>query len=427
MAASRFTIRPSGLDIARAAAAAILSGVSTRPLLGILSVVSSTGLVTLTGRMLSLNLADLKGHVGIRLDIQRLKTMCLLLFVFFYYERAASQCSGIASSPSAALSCASRAIPDEKITAIDPNRQYSLAELIDIGEHNNPQTRIAWERAKQTAKILGIEKSEYYPLLAGAALFADQRSINPFPKPLAPRGYTMVEVPTVEPAVTLQYLLLDFGGRKARVDAAKVQALVSGAQFIKANQDVAYTISSDYYALFTAQERLQAATDILKTAQTTQDAAEARLANGRATLPDVLNARADTAQATFDLEAADGNEKIVRVTLAEAIGIEPSPDISIDAKRNAPLPTALTVPINQLIARAMADRPDVIAQMLETRKADDDIRTAKSAYFPTIGLSAKAAQTSAWPTADFGTLGSASQPTWSAAINVSWTIFDGGP
>jgi outer membrane protein TolC len=345
--------------------------------------------------------------------------------MFFCHESAISQCSAIANSPSAASSCANRAIPDEKITAIDPDHQYSLAELIDIGEQNNPQTRIAWERAKQTAKILGVEKSEYYPLLAGAALFADQRSIIPFPKPLAPRGYTMVEVPVVEPSVTLEYLLLDFGGRSARVDAAKAQALVSGAQFIKANQDVAYTISSDYYALVTAQERLQAATDILKTAQTTQDAAEARLANGRATLPDVLNARADTAQATFDLQAADGNEKIARVTLAEAIGIEPSPDISIDAKRNAPLPTALTLPIDQLIARAMADRPDLMAQMLEIRKADDDIRAAKSAYLPTIGLSAKAAQTSTWPTADFGTLGSASQPTWSAAINVSWTIFDG--
>lgn len=361
-----------------------------------------------------------------RLDIQRLNTICLLLFLFFCHERATSQCSGIASSPSAALSCASHAIPDEKITAIDPHHQYSLSELIDIGEHNNPQTRIAWERAKQSANQLGMEKSEYYPLLAGAALFSDQRVINPFPEPLVPRGYTMVEVPLVEPEVTLEYLLLDFGGRNARVDAAKAQALAAGAQFIKANQDVAYTISSNYYALVTAQERLQAAADILKTAQTTQDAAEARLANGRATMPDVLNARAETAQATFDLEAADGDEKIARVTLAEAIGVEPSPDISIDAKRNAPLPTALTLPIDQLIARALADRPDLMAQMLEIRRADDEVRAAKSAYLPKISLSGSAAQASVWPSADFGKLGYASEPTWSAALNIEWTIFDGG-
>jgi DHA2 family multidrug resistance protein len=68
MAASTITIRPTAAEIARAAAAAIPSEVSTRPLLGILGVVTGAGLVTLAGRMLSLGLADLRGHVGIGFD-----------------------------------------------------------------------------------------------------------------------------------------------------------------------------------------------------------------------------------------------------------------------------------------------------------------------------------------------------------------------
>jgi MFS transporter, DHA2 family, multidrug resistance protein len=55
-------------EIARAAAATIPSEVSTRPLLGILGVLLGAGVVTLTGRMLTLGLADLKGHVGISYD-----------------------------------------------------------------------------------------------------------------------------------------------------------------------------------------------------------------------------------------------------------------------------------------------------------------------------------------------------------------------
>ena len=66
--ASSITVRPSAVEIARASAAAMPSEVSTRPLLGILGVVIGAGLVTLTGRMLSLGLADLKGHVGISFD-----------------------------------------------------------------------------------------------------------------------------------------------------------------------------------------------------------------------------------------------------------------------------------------------------------------------------------------------------------------------
>src|ERR1700756_5338131 len=68
MAASTITIRPTAIEIARSAAAAIPSEVSTRPLLGILGVVTGAGLVTLAGRMLSLGLADLKGHVGLSFD-----------------------------------------------------------------------------------------------------------------------------------------------------------------------------------------------------------------------------------------------------------------------------------------------------------------------------------------------------------------------
>src|SRR6202789_824716 len=68
MAASTITVRPSAVEIAHAAAAAMPSEVSTRRLLGILGVVTGAGLVTLAGRMLSLGMADLRGHVGMSVD-----------------------------------------------------------------------------------------------------------------------------------------------------------------------------------------------------------------------------------------------------------------------------------------------------------------------------------------------------------------------
>jgi len=68
MAASTIAVRPSPIQIARAAAAAIPSEVSTRPLLGILGVVTGAGVVTLTSRMISLGLADFKGVHGFGYD-----------------------------------------------------------------------------------------------------------------------------------------------------------------------------------------------------------------------------------------------------------------------------------------------------------------------------------------------------------------------
>src|ERR1700691_3044478 len=120
-----------------------------------------------------------------------------------------AQCAGEVSTPLRAADCAAHSTPQPGIASPDPAKSYSLAELIDIAERNNPRTRVVWERAKQRADHLGIERSAYFPILAAAAIFTDQRAIEPFPKPLAPLGYTIDDIPIVQPEITLQYLLFD--------------------------------------------------------------------------------------------------------------------------------------------------------------------------------------------------------------------------
>jgi DHA2 family multidrug resistance protein len=68
MAASSITVRPSPIEIARTAAAAMPAEVSTRPLLGILGVVTGAGVVTLTSRLISLGLPDFRGLHGFGYD-----------------------------------------------------------------------------------------------------------------------------------------------------------------------------------------------------------------------------------------------------------------------------------------------------------------------------------------------------------------------
>src|SRR3984893_7416103 len=68
MAASAAVVQPSPAQIAHGLAAALPGELSKSPLLGILGVIMGAGIVTLTGRMISLGLADLKGHVGISFD-----------------------------------------------------------------------------------------------------------------------------------------------------------------------------------------------------------------------------------------------------------------------------------------------------------------------------------------------------------------------
>src|SRR5208282_5902048 len=69
MAASTTALRlPPPEQIAGVLAAAAPAELSKSPLLGILGVIMGAGIVTLTGRMISLGVPDLKGHLGIGFD-----------------------------------------------------------------------------------------------------------------------------------------------------------------------------------------------------------------------------------------------------------------------------------------------------------------------------------------------------------------------
>src|SRR3954454_10461619 len=65
--------------------------------------------------------------------------------------------------------------------SINPRKIYSLAELIDIAERNNPETRVAWERARQAAAAVGLSESAYYPFLVASAAAGYDRAFIPFP------------------------------------------------------------------------------------------------------------------------------------------------------------------------------------------------------------------------------------------------------
>jgi outer membrane protein TolC len=61
----------------------------------------------------------------------------------------------------------------------ESDKTYSLAELIDLAEAHNPETRVAWENARAQAAALGIARSELYPTLSVVALSGVDRSEVP--------------------------------------------------------------------------------------------------------------------------------------------------------------------------------------------------------------------------------------------------------
>ena len=104
-------------------------------------------------------------------------------------------------------------------------------------------------------------------------------------------------------------------------------------------------------------------------AQAVQQAAEERLRNGLATLPDVLEARSATAQAQYDLQAVLGAEEIARGDLATALGASATTRIRVQPLSEVPTPESVADTVEEAIRRALEQRPDLQAQVAEIRLA----------------------------------------------------------
>jgi outer membrane protein TolC len=308
---------------------------------------------------------------------------------------------------------------DFSLVQIDPQKVYALPELIDIAERSNPQTRVAWERARQAAKAVGLSESAYYPYLAASASAGYQRQLaaldSVFPANAAEEQATL----------GLQWLLFDFGERKAAVAATREQLMAANVGFNAVHQQIVFAVTKSFYDLNTARQRVGVAESALQAAQTVSDAAHARFEQGFARKPDVLQAEQQNAQATYDLEAARGALSDAQVALFERMGIAPVDQLQVAEVEERRFKVDPDESLDDLVKQALAQRPDLVAQLASLRAREADVRKARAAYYPKVSFAASVGESkldlSVYGSPYFGN----SKPDYSVGVAIDLPIFDG--
>jgi outer membrane protein len=303
----------------------------------------------------------------------------------------------------------------------DPLKIYTLPELVDVAEQNNPETRVAWESAKARAAELGISKATLYPTLAALAL-ADTNRSQLFFSP----DYFRQTSGTFSPVLVLDYIIFDFGRRSQEVAISRSNLLAANFLFNDTHRKIIFQVMAAYYRVLNGKGQEDAQEANLKNAQTVQSAAEARLHEGLATLPDVLEARSAAAQADYDLQAAIGATEIAHGDLATALGISPTSKFQVERIQNLTIPQDLTDTVETSIDRALAQRPDLMQQVEQLRAAGAEIKAAKTAYLPTLSFDFNGGLAHIYAQQNFGPgLYSPNQETWDAKLSLTWNLFDG--
>lgn len=304
----------------------------------------------------------------------------------------------------------------------DADHEHDLAELIDLAERANPQTRRAWEQARAAAAQLGIAESKYLPSLI--VLIQPSSSRVVFQTPTGPE--IIRTRAQVQPFVRLDWILLDFGRRDAEREKALEVLRASTFTFNRVHQEVAFGVQSSFFAYDAARARVTAARATLAAAHAIAEQSGARLEQGLGTQPDFLLARQEEARAAFDLQDAEGDVADTHAELTERLGLPPTVGLRIRPLDTLPLPADLEETVDSVIDVALERRPDLAARLATLRAREADVRRARADYLPRVGFVGTAGGVATHYRAGrpFATH-SYTEPLYGATLNFEWTLFDG--
>ncbi|MGG4773571.1 TolC family protein [Paenalcaligenes sp. Me52] len=272
---------------------------------------------------------------------------------------------------------------------LQEGHEYGLAELIDLGQRNNMETRQAWNRAREAALSVGLVEATFLPVLSANVIAGHQRSSRP--SPLANLGggdRIRTSVEGVVPALTLGWLLFDFGKREALLEGAEHISFASNVLFNAVHKKVIRDVTDQFYQYNTARHRAQLAQEALKNYQAVEDAVTARLNAGVATRLDLVMAQQAVAQAKLYVVTSQGLEKNAYLTLLKVVGVNPAEQVNIASAVDHRLPAPADPMTEQVLQKAILERDDVAAAYAALKAAEAGVKVAKADFMPSVFMGA---------------------------------------
>ncbi len=284
---------------------------------------------------------------------------------------------------------AAPAPPEIPAEYLKPGTTLSLGQLVDVALRNNPSTREAWHTARAAAAEVGSKRSLYFPYIEvdGSILRQKQAAVG---------GQFKFLQTTYGPSVAASWLLFNFGGREADVQEATRALYASGWAYNAAIQSVVLRVAEAYYQYLNAKAQVLARQANLEEARKNFEAARERHRAGIATIADELQAQTVVSQVQLNLQEAQGQVQIIRGALATAVGVSANVPVDVgDLPEQLPL-DEVQASVDDLIAKARAERPDLASERFRALAAESHIRAAAIDGLPSLKLDASGNRTFYW-------------------------------
>lgn len=259
----------------------------------------------------------------------------------------------------------------------DTKAPLGFADLVGIALENNPVTREAWQRSFVAKAQVGSARSTWYPKINVEQNFQNTRNISH--RQL--RGLSQGDIGS---SLQMTYLLLDFGGRNAKIEQAYQLLIASNFQFNQTIQDLLLGTATAYFNFYAAVALRDAAEMDVKDAKATWQATVEKFNAGIQQKLDVLESNSSYQKTLYKLEDAKGQIKTAEGQLAKALGIPAGTPLNINLpEKNVEFKVGERT-VNQLIEEGLIKRPDLAAERASLAAKVAAIKAAKSALWPTL-------------------------------------------
>jgi TolC family type I secretion outer membrane protein len=293
------------------------------------------------------------------------------------------------------------------------SEKLTLAELIDIGLQNNPETKQSWFEARAAAANYAQTLSDYLPEFDITASYTRVRGNFFDVAAIIPYYLT-----TVDPLLNVNYTIFDFGKRKNTSENAKQALYYADYLHNQEIQNVLQMVIGDYYKYVFQKEELLAKEADLENAQASLDAARQRFDLGLAALGDVAQARSKYLQAKINVTNVKRDVETSFTELAKNIGIPSNVHFKVEELPSKTDTNICLESVHTLIEKAQNNRQDFLAAKADVKAKEAKVRLAKAEGRPTIDGYASVGST-------YYSLGGQEDYNFTAQVSLNIPLFKG--
>ncbi|HWR16324.1 MAG TPA: TolC family protein [Terriglobales bacterium] len=271
-----------------------------------------------------------------------------------------------------------------------------LPDAVAIALEKNPARKMAVADSQMAKAQVSLAKSSYFPRVSfteTATLGNDP--VYAFGTRLRQARFTQADfaldrlnypdpISNFSTKLGGQWNVFDFFQKNFQIRQAKSMEQASQQQLSRADQEVVFRVIDAYYAVGLARKQVEMAEQTLKTSKAMLDSSTARVEAGAAVESDALSARVNVASREQESIQAKSALRLALTQLETAMGM---------ALPNGQEPTAVLneklMPVEGLEefeARALKQRPDLLAIGSQVDAQQNGVKAAKAAYGPRLDV-----------------------------------------